>query len=174
MESYEGEENGQRRPSRFRKSRLETAHMVIPELKPGDVELTETILPGDSLGPYEDEETVDAGSHGTNDFKGMSKEEIETFLRYVKALETGEELQDLRVVPASAAEGANLPLPMDQERPPAIKETVKKAEVPSVKASVMEKDGAMPTPDIIAKPTEPPSEQPKRVSRFRAARAGNA
>lgn len=145
--------------------------MVIPELKPGDVDVTETILPGDSLGPFEDEETVDAGAHGTNDFKGMSKEEIETFLRYVKALETGEQLEDLTILPAGSADAKSAPLPMDQVVPPSVKETVKKLEGPSIKDSVVEKNMK---PEVIAKPVEPPSEKPKRVSRFRAARGGDS
>lgn len=149
--------------------------MVIPELKPGDVDVTETILPGDSLGPFEDEETVEAGAHGTNDFKGMSKEEVETFLRYVKALETGEELQDLRVVAAGDAPPAvAAPLPMDQYKPPAVKETVKKSEGPSIRDSVVEKNAEELAAPPIVTPAAPADEQPKRVSRFRAARSGNA
>lgn len=146
--------------------------MVIP-----DIEVTETILPGDSLGPFEDEEDVEAGAHGTNDFKGMSKEEVETFLKYVKALETGEELQDLRVVSASDAPPVAVsPLPMDQKRPPSIKET-KKSEGPAIGDTVVEKKTDVQPTTVIEKPTSqpaPPAEQPKRVSRFRSARSGNA
>lgn len=152
--------------------------MIIPDLKPGDVNVEETILPGDSLGPYEDEETPEAGSHGTNDFKGMSKEEIETFLRYVKALETGEELQDLRVVSASDASPAMTaaaPLPMDQKMPPAIKETVKKKEEAApIATRVLEKKSADASGAEGEKAIPAKGEPPKRVSRFRAARAGNA
>lgn len=149
--------------------------MIIPDLKPGDVNVEETILPGDSLGPYEDEETAEAGSHGTNDFKGMSKEEIETFLRYVKALETGEELQDLRVISANDAPPAvAAPLPMDQKKPPAIKESVvKKQEVVPIATTVLEKKVENVPVIEEKKPIPAQGDPPKRVSRFRAARAGN-
>lgn len=149
--------------------------MVIPEIKPGDVKVEETILPGDSLGPYEDEETAEAGEHGTNDFRGMSKEEIETFLRYVKALETGEELQDLRVVSASdAPPTVATPLPMDQKKPPAIKETVQRQEVVPIGADVVEKKVQEHPASQAEKPIAAQGDPPKRVSRFRAARSGNA
>lgn len=148
--------------------------MVIPELNPVDVDVTETILPGDSLGPFEDEEAVEAGSHGTNDFKGMSKEEVETFLRYVKALETGEELQDLRVVSASdALPTVAMPLPMDQQRPPSVKETVGKQDLSALGDTVVEKENVDQRASIVEKPKSAPDER-KRVSRFRAARSGNA
>jgi hypothetical protein len=177
VESYENEDGtGQRQPSRFRKSRLETAAMVIPDLQPGDKEISESLLPGDSLGPFEDEDTADPGQHGTNDFRGMSKEEIETFLRYVKALETGEDLQDLRVIPAGGGGGgASFP----GAGPPAVKETVKYTAAedttpagPSIKDSVIEKTSTQnlvteKVPEILTTTQE---EKPKRVSRFRAAK----
>lgn len=104
-----------RGPSKFRSGRLQTARMIIPSLAPGsEVDIASSLLPGDELGPFvapeaptgpegqavngkEEEEEIDEAT--ANDLKGMSKEEIATFLRYVKALETGENLDDLSIVP---------------------------------------------------------------------------
>lgn len=217
--------------------------MVIPELQPGLIDINESILPGDSLGPFEDpaegesegggEDEDDAGQAAvrepetamplsTNDLKGMSREEIATFLKYVRALETGEDLDDMSVIPAArqeeevaavAADAATItpgsagmtPANKDEDteqgqellgRPPAIQASITKP--PSIKPIVIEKpSGGQESGPVLDNPssasslpygeksvttlspssTEPAAGAggpPKRVSRFRAAREGQA
>ena len=176
VETYMTEEDA-KRPSKFRAGRLQNARMIIPELQPGDpahdLDIASNVVPGDSLGP------LDGVPGATEDFKGMSKEEIETFLQYVKALETGQSLDDIAIVPAQRAEEGGLdqaPTESPQERlvaaaprPPAIKETVRTPQAPSVKTSIVERgEGvAPPAPSAASTASVAPA---KRVSRFRAAR----
>jgi hypothetical protein len=100
----------------------------------------------------------------------MTKEEIQTFLRYVKALETGEDLDSVEIVPAKNAgeedENTSRSAATEEDegpKPPAIQSAVR--EKVAVTESIVEKPSGV-TPEVI------PSDKPKRVSRFRAAREG--
>jgi hypothetical protein len=145
--------------------------MVIPDAPFESIDISKNVIPGDDLGPYEKEKDKE-GQHGDHDFTGMSKEEIETFLRYVKALETGE---DIDIIPAVRKD--EKPVSDPQPAPP----TVKSSQPPSVKTSIVEKTASassgkptqiFPSPDQITLPAET-ADKPKRVSRFRAAREGS-
>lgn len=139
--------------------------MFIPD-EPSAIDISKNVISGDELGPFE--RTVGAAQEDStseqHDFTGMSKEEIGTFLRYVKALETGE---DIDIIPAERKEEKQ---PIDPgPMPPAIKSI----QTPSVKTSIVENSALQPA-DSAPKTVSAPAveEKPKRVSRFRAAREG--
>lgn len=143
--------------------------MFIPDLGSEAIDISKNVVAGDDLGPYESKDDAKDAAQGDHDFTGMSKEEIETFLRYVKALETGE---DIDIIPAERKEEKA------QTEPEPAPPVVKASQVPSVKTSIVEKTSV--GQDAAVSKVQPSAEQaaeisedkPKRVSRFRAARAG--
>ena len=183
VETYEDEEaDGRRRPSKFRTGRLQTARMVIPDLNPGSINISDEILPGDSLGPFEGPSGGPETGMGEmdEDFTGMSQQEVQTFLRYVKALETGEQLEDIQIIPASSTDRIQL----EESVPPAIQPAARTSnkvtvvENPTTNVFLEEAVNRDIKPDVrkqlevnMQKPSD--QEKPKRVSKFRAANARN-
>lgn len=109
--------------------------------------------------------------------QGLSPSEQATFKRYMLALQNGDTLEDeLSVIPAVQVNESALPAPLPHVAgPPVVKAAAKPAAAQAVVEKSVRIDGATPTAgSSAASQISEKAEgiaQPKRVSRFRAAKS---